>query len=158
MKIQWKDTLKLWYFGLTKVPLIFWARPRVIKLTPQIAEIQIPLCRKTKNHLGSMYFGALSVGADIAGGIHLMYLLKGNIHKLSFVFKDFQAEFLKRPEADVHFVTENGDLINEAISKALISKERENVKVQVIATTPSLSTEPVARFTLTLSMKLKSSI
>ncbi|GAM75988.1 hypothetical protein JCM19241_286 [Vibrio ishigakensis] len=31
-------------------------------------EVKIPLRRRTKNHLNSMYMGALVVGADVAGG------------------------------------------------------------------------------------------
>ena len=32
----------------------------------------MPLRRRTKNHLGSMYFGVLAVGADITGGFLAM--------------------------------------------------------------------------------------
>src|SRR3990167_2446880 len=112
-----KDTLRLWLFGLVKVPMIFWVRPKVIVLDQHKAEVKIPLCRRTKNHLGSMYFGALCVGADLAGGIQLVRILGTKINKVSFVFKDFQAEFLKRPEADVHFCSEAGALIEALVAR-----------------------------------------
>jgi len=86
----------------------------------------------------------------------MMHFLNHQMGKLSFVFKDFTANFLKRPEADVHFICENGPLIKETLEKAKLSKERENALINIIATTPSLSgDEPVARFTLTLSVKYK---
>lgn len=157
--IKWKETLTLWTFGLLKVPLIFWVRPKVLVLDDIRAEIQIPLKRRYKNHLNSMYFGVLCVGADVAGGIHLVKYMDGKLGKLSFVFKDFHAEFLKRPEADVHFSCVDGQAIADTVLKASQSGERENVAVQVIATTPTLSQgEPVARFTLTLSVKYKSGV
>lgn len=155
-KTLWGATLKLWAFGFFKIPMIFWLRPRILELSEQRAVIKIKLRRRTQNHLHSMYFGVLSVGADIAGGIQMMNVLQKDISRISFVFKDFQAEFLKRPEADVYFSCEDGQVIANTIKKAFQSKERENVQVHVIATTPSISQdEPVARFTLTLSMKQK---
>ena len=155
-KIAWNATLKLWAFGWFKVPMIAWVRPKVIELNDQRSVIKIALSRRTKNHLHSMYFGVLCVGADVTGGIHMMHFLNHQMGKLSFVFKDFSADFLKRPEADVHFICENGPLIKETLEKAKLSKERENALINIIATTPSLSgDEPVARFTLTLSVKYK---
>ena len=154
--IAWNATLKLWAFGWIKVPMIAWVRPKVIELNDQRSVIKISLSRRTKNHLHSLYFGALCVGADVTGGIHMMHFLNHQMGKLSFVFKDFTANFLKRPEADVHFICENGPLIKETLEKAKLSKERENALINIIATTPSLSgDEPVARFTLTLSVKYK---
>lgn len=156
MQTQWGDTLKLWAFGFLKIPMIFWLRPKVLELNQERAVIKIGLRRRTKNHLGSMYFGVLSVGADIAGGIQMMHILQNNISKISFVFKDFQAEFLKRPEADVYFTCQDGMAVANTIKKTFETHERENVTVHIIATTPSLSgDEPVARFRLTLSMKEK---
>jgi acyl-coenzyme A thioesterase PaaI-like protein len=155
-KILWRQTLKLWVFAGWKIPLLAWVRPKILELNQQRAVVKIALTRRTKNHLNSMYFGALCVGADVTGGIHMMHFLSNDIGKISFAFKDFTAEFLKRPEADVHFVCEDGLLIEETLKKAAISKERENVKVNIIALTPTLTgKEPVARFTLTLSLKYK---
>ena len=55
-------------FGILKVPLIWYCRPKVIEHTDEKIEIKIALKRRTRNHLGSMYFGVLAVGADITGG------------------------------------------------------------------------------------------
>lgn len=157
-KTSWRETIRLWLFCFLKIPMIFWVRPKIMELSDERAIISIALNRRTKNHLGSMYFGALSVGADIAGGAIVMHVLKDKINQISFVFKDFQAQFIKRPEADVHFSCNDGLIIAETIKKALQSKSRENILIHVTATTPSLSgDEPVATFSLTLSLKLKES-
>ncbi|MGD9592815.1 MAG: PaaI family thioesterase [Candidatus Berkiella sp.] len=156
MKTLWKRTLQLWLFGFAKVPLIFWLRPRVLSLSAEKAVVMIPLKRRAKNHFNSMYFGALCVGADIAGGIQVMNIIGGDLKKISFVFKDVKGEFLKRPEADVHFTCTDGQVVRDIINKSMQSKERENAMVTVNATTPSLSQdEVVARFTLTLSVKYR---
>ena len=67
-----KANLYLKIFGITKIPLLFFCRPKIIELDSKVVEIKIPLKRRTKNHLNSMYFGALSVGADITGGFLAM--------------------------------------------------------------------------------------
>jgi hypothetical protein len=73
---------------------------------------------------------------------------------MDLIFKDFHAEFLKRPEGDVHFSCEEGREINDLVAKARKSGERESLPVHITARVPSkLGEEPVARFILTLSVK-----
>jgi len=148
------NTLLIRLFGLAKVPMIFWLRPVAEELTEEKCIVKIPLNRRSKNHLNSMYFGALCAGADIAGGLLLMNLVKKQKVKFSFVFKDFKANFLKRAEGDTLFTCTDGAIIKNLFERALNSGERENELVKVIATTPSkLGIEPVAEFELTLSIK-----
>ena len=141
-------------FGLTKVPMILYCWPSVVELSDARCEIKIPLTWRTKNHLGSMYFGALAVGADLAAGLIAVRLSGNGPHKVSFAFKDMRGEFLKRAEGDVHFKSETGIEVAEFVSKVMASDERHNIEVPIIATVPSrLGNEPVAKFSLTLSMK-----
>ena len=51
-----KETFYLRTFGLLKVPMLFYTSPSVIELTEERCVIKIPLKRRTKNHLHSMYF------------------------------------------------------------------------------------------------------
>ena len=146
-------TWKLWIFGIAKIPVIFFCRPTVINISNDSLEIKIRLRRKTRNHLGSMYFGVLSVGADITGGFLAMKYINESNSNISLIFKDFQANFIKRAEGDVHFICKEGDLIRSLITKAEETKERQNMPVHIEASVPSISTEPVATFILTLSIK-----
>lgn len=125
-------------------------------MTDDAVEMVIPLNYRTKNHLGSMYFGALSIGADIAGGLIAMRLIQKSGNKVSLVFKDFRAEFLKRPEGDVHFRSTDGAKMKQLVDLALATGERENDTVEILATCPSkLGEEIVARLYLTISLKKK---
>lgn len=63
-----RATLGLRLFGLLRIPMLFYVRPRVTEISPERITVRIPLRRRTKNHHGSMYFGALGVGADCAAG------------------------------------------------------------------------------------------
>lgn len=116
--------------------------------------LRVPLGRRTRNHLGSMYFGVLCTGADAAAALLGFRLLEGRRTRISVVFKDVRAEFLRRPEADVHFECSQGREIRDLLDRAEASGERENLPVHVVATVPSISEgEAVARFVLTLSVK-----
>ncbi|HUP57332.1 MAG TPA: DUF4442 domain-containing protein [Bdellovibrionota bacterium] len=140
--------------SLAKIPLLFFTAPSVVEVSERRAEIRIPLNWRTKNHLGCMYFGALAVGADCAGGLIAWNLIETSGEKMSLIFKDFKAEFLKRAEGDVHFSCEQGKEIRELIAQAVLSGERESFPVHVTARVPSkLGNEPVAEFILTLSVK-----
>lgn len=140
-------------FGLRYIPMLAFCRPRMIDLSPARAEVKIPLVRRTKNHVGSMYIGVLATGADVAGGFLAIQAARDKKLSMSIVFKDFHAEFLKRADGDVHFVCEDGNAIVATVDKAAASGERETCPVSVIAVIPAKSAEPIARFQMQLSVK-----
>ena len=140
-------------FGFAKVAMIYYCRPKVIHVDDQSLEIKIPLNRRTKNHINSMYFGALSVGADVTGGFLAMPPIQKSKRKIILVFKDFNAKFLRRAESDVHFLCRDGQAVSDLVDKAIETGERQNYKLTITATTPKISDEIVAEFALTLSIK-----
>lgn len=146
----------LWQFGLFKIPLIGFVRPRIIELTDKTLIVRIKLRRRTRNHLGSMYFGALSIGADLSGAFQAFQVADQMKRKLSIVFKDFKADFIKRPETDVYFVSEAGDQIRKMAEQSIVTGERVTEPIQIKAVTgfPDHS-EVVAEFLLGLSIKDK---
>ncbi len=153
---KYRDQAMISLFGLFKVPMIFWIGPKVIKLDEEECIVEIPLKRKTKNHLNSMYFGVLSAGADIAGGLVAMKCISESGKNVSLSFKDFHADFLKRAEGDTLFINKQGKEIREFVKKVIESGERMNMPLIIEAYTPNFSkTEPVAKFVLTLSLKVK---
>lgn len=152
-----RETLKIRVFGFTKIPMIWFVGPRVIDVGLDHTEIVIPLNRRTQNHLGSMYFGSLAVGADLAGGLLFMNLAAEAKLKTSFVFKDMTAQFLKRADGDVHFTCKSGRAVQALVERVRTSDERQETKLDIKATVPSkYGEEAVANFTLTLSVKRKS--
>jgi acyl-coenzyme A thioesterase PaaI-like protein len=144
-------------FGFLKVPLLNSVKPQVQDISDRRVVVSIPLRRWTKNHLGSMYFGSLAIGADCVVGLMAMHhIQKRGGGKVHLSFKDFKANFLKRPEEDVLFVCEEGERVARLVEKVLASGERENLTVNAYASVKSRPLEPVAEFQLTLSLKKKS--
>jgi len=147
-------TIMLRLFGLTKIPLLFFIRPSVVEIDDRRIVVKVPLRRRTKNHLGAMYFGVLAAGADCAGGLLAMRLIMERGKNISLVFGRFTADFLKQAEGDVLFTCEDGEAITRLVEQAIGGTERVETPVHVVATVPDrLGTEPVARFTLLLSLK-----
>ena len=116
----------------------------------------VPLSRRTRNHLGSMYFGALCTGADAAAALLGFQAARGGAGgRISVIFKDVRAEFLKRAEADVHFACEQGREIRGADREAR-TRPASARTCPCASSRPCRSrfgAEPVARFKLTLSVK-----
>lgn len=149
-----KNTIFLRLFGLAKIPMLFACSPEVVKMSAEETVVKIPLNFMTKNHMGAMYFGVLAMGADCAGGLMAMSLIRQSKKKVSLLFKDFKADFLRRAEADVYFTCTEGKKIAAHVKEAIRKKARVNRTLKIVATTPSISgDEPVAKFDLTLSLK-----
>tara|TARA_R110002126_G_scaffold98045_31_gene228188 strand:- start:2891 stop:3367 length:477 start_codon:yes stop_codon:yes gene_type:complete len=144
------------FFAWRYIPLIGFCSPKIVKMSSSTLEVTMPHSWRTKNHLGSVYFGALAIGADLAGAFLVFSKAKARGINANFAFKDVQGQFLKRPEAKVHFTSEDGDIIDQMLDESLASGERVNKPVKVTVTCPSLhGSEPMAMFTLTLSIKAK---
>ena len=154
-----KNQLFLNSWSFLNVPMIFWLRPKILVATTEKTEILIPLKRRTKNHLGSMYFGVLCAGADIAGGILAMRLIQESGKKVSLAFKDFKADYKKLSLGDVVFRSEDGPMIQALIDEVMQTNERVNRTVRVTAFCPDIDPDDVvAEFELTISLRNKTPI
>ena len=152
---RFRQTLQLRLLGLLKIPLLGSVRPTVVELGDERCVIRVRLRRWTRNHLDSMYFCALAIGADCAGGIMAVTLIRSRRAQVSLVFKSFHTEFLKRPEADVFFICEEGARIRDLVDRVLVSERRlgELIPVTAAVLAPDGSYDPVARFILELTLK-----
>ena len=149
-----RETVLLRLFGLAKIPLLFLVSPKVLEVSEERCSIKIPLNRLTKNHLGSMYFGVLAIGADCAAGLIGMNFIRASGRKVALIFKDFHADFIRRAEDDVIFTCDQGPAISDLVARAVASGERVNLPVNIVACAAS-DGEPVAKFILTMSLKVK---
>jgi acyl-coenzyme A thioesterase PaaI-like protein len=138
-----------------RIPALLFLGPRVLELDSESCAIEIPLTWRSRNALiGSMYFGALCAGADLAGGLPAARLTFSRYRGVKLVFGELRAEFLKRADGDVVFRSRDVRRITEAVSEAAAKGERVTLPVEVVATVPrKYGDEPVARFSLSLSLK-----
>lgn len=148
-----RETLFVRLFAL-RVPVLLFLGPRVERLDDDGCEVSIRLRWRSRNHVGSMYFGALCAGADLAGGLAAARLIRERHPRVSLIFADVQGAFLKRADGDVRFTCADGRRIAAAVASADETGERVTLPVEIVATVPSkYGDDPVARFTLGLSLK-----
>ncbi len=142
-------------FGLFKVPMLIYTGVSIVELNENRTVVKVPLNWRTKNHLNSMYFGSLAVGADVTAGLYASLLIKELDKKVHLSFKDFNANFLKRSMSDTYFVVENNKEIAEFVNSVVaVPGVRQNLPVNVYATTNANENgERIADFILTLSLK-----
>lgn len=136
--------------------MIGYCRPRVINVSDTEVVLSIPLNRRTRNHVGSMYIGAMTVGVDFVTGLTAMTSIKKSKKNIVLIFKDLKSSFIKRAEGETFFTCNHTKEIEAAVKKVVDSKQRVNIEVPIIATVPEkFGDEPVAEFIITLSMKEK---
>ena len=134
----------------SKLPIISYCSPSVIKSNCDEVILRIPLKRRTRNHLKSMYFGALCVGADFSGGLLTLNIIKKHKSKANLIFKDFHADFLKRADSDVQFICKDSSVIEEGVINNLKNNKRVNFNINVEA---FCNNKLIAKFRLTTSIK-----
>lgn len=156
LKTRFKNTLFVRLFTFWNIPLIWWIRPSIIEMGKARTVVEIALGRRTRNHLKSMYFGALVIGSELVVAAKAVQAIYESKEKVDFVFKDFKAQFLKRAEGDVHFICEHGLEVEALVQKAIQSGERETQTFPGYAVVPSKDpNEKVVTFEVTLSVKKK---
>jgi len=148
-----KYGMMLRLMGIFRITMIGYVKPRLLQIDDENVLVRIKLRRRTKNHLKSMYFGALAVGADVTAGLHAFYFCDELNVRPSFAFTGMKAEFVKRAETDVEFSCAEGTAIREQVLKAIQTNERQNHWVKVTA--KDLKGEVVALFEMEISVKIK---
>lgn len=150
-----RETAALRLLGL-RIPTLLFMGPRVLELDDEGCALEIPLGWRNRNHVGSMYVGTLCAGADLASGLNAFHHIRHGHPKVVPVFKDLRADFLKRADGDVVFRAREGRRVAEAVRQADETGERITLPVDVVATVPKkYGDEPVARFTMGLSLRRK---
>jgi len=151
-----KETALVRLYAFLHIPLLWWVRPIMVENSKDRTILKIPLCRRTKNHLGSMYFGALAMGAEAAVAIKAIQTIRSSGKKVDFVFKDFHAEFSKRAEGNVEFTCDQGPQITDLVDKCIQTGQRESATFESYAIVPKKNpNEKVATFKVTLSVKAR---
>ena len=109
--------LKIKLFAWWTIPLLAISGAKIIALDKRSVKVRIKHWWLTKNHIGGIYLGTQAIGADITGGALVLNAMNESDKKVSVAFKSMQCEFLKRPESDMVFTCNDGDIIADAFFK-----------------------------------------
>ena len=98
--------------------------------------------------------GSLVGAADITAGLFAMHIAKQKKCTPSLVFKNVQANFIKRAEAHTLFVCKDRKEIEELIDEALSTNKRCEKTLSVKAYCPkTFANKEIAEFKMTLSIR-----
>lgn len=98
------------------------------------------------------------MGAELSIALMAVDQIQKSKKRIDFLFKDFDAKFLKRAEGDVHFVCLDAAKVKALIERALHTEERLEETFKGEALVPNKSGEPIMTYSLTLSVKNRSKI
>ena len=85
-----------------------------------------------------------------------MQMISHSKHNIHLLFKDMQADFLKRVDGDASFTCTAGKNIEALIQTVIESGERQNQTISVEVTSPEkYGDEILATFRMTLTLKKK---
>ncbi len=137
------------------VPMIAFSELEIIKIDQEQCIVKIPFIDKNKNHVQSMYLGALTIGAEVSAGILAFHMIKVMGINSTVVFKDFQASFLRLAKKDVYFICSDIQIVKDSLQETNKTKQRVNFGVNVIAVEDLNNLdERVAEFNITTSVKV----
>lgn len=138
------------------VPMIDFSHLNIVHLDYDKCIVKMPFIAQNKNHLQSMYLGSIVIGTEVSAGILAAYQLRHDKHDSSIIFKNIAGDFIRRAESDTYFICTDSRLISNGIKKAAITKERLNIKVNVIGVTDlNNMDDKVSDFTITISIKIR---
>ena len=156
MKPSLITRLKYTLYFYFRIPMIARAHPSILRLDREEIHVLIPYRRRNKNHVNSLYLGALVVGADLAAGLLAVEVTRGGSGRITPIFKDIKGEFFRRTEDDALFICRDGALIRSMAEEALKSGERVTKPITVhVYEYSRRQDEASARFELALSVKKK---
>lgn len=138
--------------SLVRVPLLSFCNPKLLSIEPT-AKVSIPLNFVTKNHLRSMYFGALAMGAELCVSVPILEALFIQKRPFSFIFKDFKCDFVKRADTSVTFEFSDIAGCRDVIEQALATGERINRTFSGVAYSNKNPDDIFMTFQITISIK-----
>lgn len=141
--------------SLAKIPLLAFTTPEFAEFSDERVVVKMRLDYRTKNHLNVMYFGALSMGAELSVAATCVDAIHKSGQRIDFLFKEFDAQFLKRADGHVLFVCDQAASVRELVEKACGSSERLEKEFEGYAYVQGKN-EPVMKYKVTLTMKNRS--
>jgi hypothetical protein len=148
----------LWKLGTFKIRLLAFISPKVVYYSQEKLVVKVKLNRRTRNHLNSMYLGALVMGAELSAGLPYAYFATTEKLNFSLVFASMESKYLKRPDSHVYFEVQDLSIFESLLAETKLSGERMSKDVHVDAYIHYDSDdlkEKVATFKLELSVKVK---
>ncbi len=112
---------KLNFYLFFKLPSAFLCGVRVKSINTRICETKIKQRWLNQNPFNSIYFAVQAMAAELTTGALVMYQIKKSKKNISMLVTNINGNFTKKARGQIIFTCSDGELINEAIQKAIVS-------------------------------------
>ncbi|RLD22532.1 MAG: thioesterase [Bacteroidetes bacterium] len=120
----WRITA--WLFW--KLPMAFFLGVRVKSCTPDRADVTLPFWWMSQNPFRSIYFAAQCSAAELSTGV-LATLAIAEHGNISMLVSRLEVEYTKKATSRTTFTCEDGQLIFEAVQKAIDTGEGQTITI-----------------------------
>ncbi len=149
-----KHPLRFRVFLFTRLPAAWFSGVRVKNINGASCAVTIRYSWFSTNPFRSTYFACLAMAAEMSTGILVFSHTYQRVPAVSMLVTGLKAEFLKKATGITTFTCSEGDRIGEAVKNAITTGTAQTITVNSVGV--SDSGEPLARFEITWSFKMKS--
>ncbi len=146
----WKQ--KLYY--LKSLPMGLISGIRLTRLDEEKSVTEVPFRWCNKNPFNSMYFAVQSMAAELSTAAPVMLALKGVDADIALIIIDIKAEFVKKAQSRVTFLSVDYDKIYDAVAELKKAGDIETVVTKTVGS--DVCGDDVAIFYFTWSFKRRS--
>jgi len=144
---------KLNAFLFFKIPAAFWCGVRVKAINTAGSIVSVKYKWFNQNPFKSMYFAVQAMAAELSTGILVMYYIQKSGKSISMLVASNKSSFTKKATGRITFVCNEGELIDEAVSKAIETGEGQTFWVSSTGTNEA--GDKVSRMEFEWTIKLK---
>ncbi|ESU28892.1 hypothetical protein FLJC2902T_14890 [Flavobacterium limnosediminis JC2902] len=126
--------LKLNTFLFFKLPSAFWCGVRVKEISTQKCVASVKYRWFNQNPFNSMYFAVQAMAAELTTGALVMYQIKKSGKNVSMLVANNKASFTKKAKGRIIFTCSEGDLIAQAIQRAISTGEGQTFWMKSVGT------------------------
>lgn len=118
---------KLNAFTFFKLPSAYWSGVRVKEITVEKCVVTVKHKWFNQNPFRSMYFAVQAMAAELSTGALVMYQIQQSGKSISMLVAQNKAVFTKKATGRITFTCTEGNVIKEAIEKAVATNEGQTV-------------------------------
>ncbi len=145
---------KINMFLLFNLPSAFIAGVRVKEIMEDTSIVKVKYKWINKNPFKSIFWAVQGMASELSTGILVMREISRSNKKISMLVTNMQGVFTKKAIGKIHFICNDGEIIKEAIRKAIETGEGQVVRV----VSEGINEEgiSVSKFSYEWSLKVKS--
>ncbi|TBX68709.1 DUF4442 domain-containing protein [Flavobacterium silvisoli] len=140
-------------FLFYKLPSAFWCGVRVKSVSEQKCVATVKHRWFNQNPFNSMYFAVQTMAAELTTGALVMLQIQKSGQRISMLVAHNSGNFTKKATGRITFSCDEGDLVREAVQKAIATGEGQIIRMKSFGTNEK--GEQVSELNFEWSIKVK---